>query len=69
MTTFISFAVSVIPMSNNSYFMQYHFNIIPSTYNSNIVGVACVINGIYNDSSAVTYAVDITDLEITSVLL
>ena len=38
MTTYINFAVSVILMSNNGYFVQYHFNIIPFTYNSNIVG-------------------------------
>ena len=36
--TFISFAVSVISMSHNACFNQYHFNIIPFTYNSNIVG-------------------------------
>lgn len=35
---FINFAVSVISMSNNVYFIQYHFNIIPLTCNSNIVG-------------------------------
>ena len=35
--TFINFAVSVISMSNNVYFIQYHFNIIPLTCNSNIV--------------------------------
>ena len=38
----ISFAASVISMSNNAYFIQYHFNIIPFAYNSNIVG--CFIN-------------------------
>ena len=35
--TFINFAVSVISMSNKVYFIQYHFNIIPLTCNSNIV--------------------------------
>ena len=29
-------------MSNNAYFIQYHFNIIPFSCNSNIVG--CFIN-------------------------
>ena len=37
-TTFISFAVSVISMSNSDYFIQYYFNIILFTYNSNIAG-------------------------------
>ena len=37
-TTFISFAVSVISMSDNVYLIQYHFNIIPFTHNRNIVG-------------------------------
>ena len=36
------FAVSVISMSNNACLRQYHFNTIPFTYNSNIVG--CFIN-------------------------
>ena len=42
MKTFISFAVSVISMSNNTYFNQYPFNIIPFTYNRNVFG--CFIN-------------------------
>ena len=40
-TNVISFAVSVLFMSNNAYFIQYNFNIIPFTYNSNIAG--CLI--------------------------
>ena len=35
-TTLISFAVSVILMPNNAYFVQHHFNITPFMYNSNM---------------------------------
>ena len=38
----LAFAVSVVSMSKNTYFTQQNFNIIPFTYNSNIV--RCFIN-------------------------
>ena len=41
-TNFIRFAVSITSMSNNAYFIQCHFNLMPFTYNNNIVG--CFIN-------------------------
>ena len=41
-TTFISFAVTVISIPNNAYFIQYHFKITQFIYNSNIAG--CFIN-------------------------
>ena len=34
----ISLALSFISVYNNAHFIQYRFNIIPFTYNSNIVG-------------------------------
>ena len=41
-TTFISFALSVIYLSNNAYLIQYHFKLIPFSYKSNII--ECFIN-------------------------
>ena len=38
MTTFISFALIVMSMPNNAFFIQYHFNSIPLTCNSSVVG-------------------------------
>ena len=43
MATFIGFPMIFIPMSNNTYFHQYHFSIIPFTYSGKTIEY--LING------------------------
>ena len=60
-TTFISFAVSVISMSNNAYFIQYQSHTIPFTYNSKIVGrlINSNKNEIFLEGFKTTYEVNL----------
>ena len=59
--TFISFTVRIISMYDSACFIKYHFNIIPFTYNSNIVG--CFINSkknkLFSECFKTTYNVNL----------